>query len=352
MSLRFVRFITALLSLSILLVACGSPSGGGSEQSATKGAGNTEKLTTVKLALDWTPNTNHTGIYVAQEKGWYRKHGIDLQILPYSSSSTPELLVANGKTDLAISFVESMVLDRATGEKLVSLAAIIPHNTSALVTKKSSGLDRPRDLDGKTYAGFGSGFENAVVSRMIKCDGGKGDFKNITANLDAYQAFKTGKVDFTWFYMGAEGIQAMQDGMKLNAFYVNQYCVPDYPSPVIITSENDIKQKPDAIRRFMAATAQGYEWAAKHPDAAANLLIKGTPKGTFPNRSYVIASQKYLSPRYYDPKVQKQWGWQTLDMWKKYPQLMYKTGNVKNADHKVVTQEPDYRKYYTNKFLP
>lgn len=304
----------------------------------------------VTLALDWTPNTNHTGFYVAQQKGWYREAGIDLQILPYSESTSTDLLVSNGKADFGISFVESVVLARAAGEDVVSTAAIVQHNTSALVTLKKSGLDRPIKLDGKRYAGFGTPFEQPVISDMIRCDGGKGQFKSVTANLYGYAAVKAGQADFVWIYMGWEGIQAKREGVDLNVFYVNKYCVPDYPSPVIITSGKKLKQDPEVVKRFMAATARGYEYAIANPGEAAGLLIKGAPQGTFPDPGLVKESQQWLSPKY--KEGQQKWGVQTAKGWTEYPRFMFKTGRVTDARGKPVKQEPDYSSYYTNDYLP
>src|SRR5690349_684677 len=76
-------------------------------------------LTTVKLALDYTPNTNHTGIYVAQQKGWYQQQGLNLNIIPYGQTA-PEALVASGQADFAISYEESVTLARVSGQDLVS----------------------------------------------------------------------------------------------------------------------------------------------------------------------------------------------------------------------------------------
>ncbi len=164
-----------------------------------------KQLTTMTLALDWTPNTNHTGIYVALEKGWYRDEGINLQLLPYSANVTPDTLVANGRADVGISATESVVTDAASGQPVVSIAAIIQHNTSALVTLASSGLTRPRDLDGKVYGGFGAPYEGPVVSEIIKHDGGTGQFKNVTLGIDAMQALETHRVDFlVWVFEGWE----------------------------------------------------------------------------------------------------------------------------------------------------
>ncbi len=345
------RAVALIMVLALLVVGCGNQTSGSAGRPGAT-ATRPGKLTSVSFALDWTPNTNHTGIYVAEAKGWYEQQGLKLKILPYSEGTPPELLVANGKADFGISFVENLVIARAKGQDLVSIAAIIPHNTSALVTLKKSGLDRPRDLDGKRYAGFGSPFENAVVSDVIRCDGGKGRFQNITTNLAGYQAVKTGKADFVWIYMGWEGIQAKREGVKLNVFYINKYCVPDYPSPVIITSGRMIREHPDVVRRFMAATAKGYTYAIEHPREAADLLIKNSPPDTFPDKGLVYESQKWLSPRYMDRRVQKEWGEQTARMWTGYPKLMYRTGKIQNAENKTVRKMPDVHQYYTNRFLP
>lgn len=324
--------------------------GGTAGATAPVGSGNAGKPVKVTLALDWTPNTNHTGIYVAQEKGWYEEAGVDLQILPYAEGTTTDQLVAGGKADFGISFEESVVLARAAGLDVVSVAAVIQSNTSALVTLKGSGLDRPRDLDGKRYAGYGAPFEEPVISSVIRHDGGKGEFKSVTANLYAYEAVKAGQADFVWIFMGWDGVAAERAGVELNAFYIKEYGVPDYYTPVIITSNEKIEQDPEAVRRFMAATARGYEWAISHPEGAADLLIQGTPEGTFPDPELVRASQQWLSPRYKGEK--DDWGVQDLKVWTEYPRFMYESGKVTDADGKPLGQEPDYEAYFTNDFLP
>src|SRR5438309_6823723 len=165
-----------------------------------------QQLTSVNLALDWTPNTNHTGIYVALAQGWYRAEGIDLHLLPYSANVSPDVLVSSGKADVGVSSTEGIVADAAIGQPVVSIAAIIQHNTSALVTLASSGLNRPRDLDGKTYGGFGAPYESAVVGEIIQKDGGKGQFKNVTLSVDAMQALESHQLNFVWVFEGWEVI--------------------------------------------------------------------------------------------------------------------------------------------------
>src|SRR5260221_4317631 len=157
-----------------------------------------QPLTTMRLALDWTPNTNHTGIYVALNQGWYRAEGIDLQLLPYSANVTPDVLVSSGKADVGVGFTEGIVDDAAVNQPVVSISAIAQHNTSALVTLASSGLTRPPHLDGTMYCGFGAAHEGPVVGEVIKNDGGKGQFKNVTLNVEAYETLGAHPTNFFW----------------------------------------------------------------------------------------------------------------------------------------------------------
>src|SRR5258708_246544 len=156
--------LAQLALLALLLAGCT----GTTTPSTSGGAAKLDKVT---LALDWTPNTNHTGVYVAMQKGWYRQQGIDLSLLPYSSSVAPETLVATGKADFGISFTEGVTAARAAGQPLVSVAAVIQHNTSALISLKSSGLDSVAKLAGKRYAGFGAPYEPPPIAQVLSCGG-------------------------------------------------------------------------------------------------------------------------------------------------------------------------------------
>jgi ABC-type nitrate/sulfonate/bicarbonate transport system substrate-binding protein len=310
--------------------------------------GTPTKLTHMTLALDWTPNTNHTGIYVALAKGWYRDQGIDLQLLPYSSSVNPDTLVSTGKADVGISSTESVVADYGVGQPVVSIAAILQHNTSALVVRADSGITSPRGLDGKIYGGFGAPYESAVVSAIIKHSGGTGKFKNVTLNIDSIEALKSKQIDFVWIYQGWEGIQAQREGLKLNEFYITDNGIPDYYTPTIITSPNEIKQQPDLLKRFMAATARGYEFARTNAKESAQILLDQN-KGAFPDPGLVFASQDYLSPRYADPG--RKWGLQDAAAWHGYPNFMLSAGAVQDAAGKPI-KSINFDQLYSNQFLP
>ncbi|GCE16137.1 ABC transporter substrate-binding protein [Tengunoibacter tsumagoiensis] len=307
-------------------------------------------LTKMTLALDWTPNTNHTGIYVAlaKQNHWYADEGIDLQLLPYSQSILPDTLVSTGKADVGISSTEAIVADAAQKQPVVSIAAIVQHNTSALVTLASSGITNLKELDGKTYGAFGYPYESAVVSQMIKHSGGKGDFKSVTVD-DPMQALENHQVDFAWVFEGAEGIQAKHQGIQLNTFPIIENGIADYYTPTIITSSQEIQQKSDLLKRFMRATARGYEYARTHVTEAAQDLLQGTPKGTFPDEAYVKESQQFLSSRYADSG--HKWGVQEAAAWHNYPQFILDAGGVTDASNQPV-KGLELDALYTNQFLP
>jgi ABC-type nitrate/sulfonate/bicarbonate transport system substrate-binding protein len=340
---RKALYAGAAFVIVALLAGCGSTS---TEPAAYKGA-----PATVRLALDWTPNTNHTGIYVAQQRGWYRQQGIDLQLLPYSADVAPEQLVSTGKADFAISFTEAVASSRAAGIPLVSVAAIIQHNTSALVSLKSSGLDTVASLAGKRYAGFGAPYEVPVIQKVLGCNHAKSTkFQNVTTQLDPINALKSKQFDFAWIYMGWEGVQAQRASVALNVFPITSYCVPDSYSPVIVSTQAYLAANQAVAQRFLAATAQGYDYAIAHPQEAAKALIAVAPAGTFDDTGLVTASQLYLSPRYAEGA--KCWGQQTLAAWTNYPKFMYQSASLFDAKGDPLTAPPNYAAAFTNQYLP
>ena len=293
----------------------------------------------VKLLLDWTPNTNHTGIYVAKENGWYE--GIDLKIIIPGEGDVHKA-VASSAADIAVSFQEGMTLARASGIPVVSIAAIIQHNTSAFASRKEKNIKTPADFSNKRYGSFGSPIEKPVIDALMGCsessidsvrfiDIGWADFLAVTEN---------DRVDFSWIFYGWTGIDAELKGVELNTVMLSDYtnCVPDYYTPLLMTSEKMIEEQPEVIAAFLEATARGYEFATTNPKKAADILLKHNPE--LP-KELVNASQKWLADKYQADA--KQWGWQKEKVWHDYSQLM--------IDSKIITGF-DSKSAFTNKFLP
>ena len=327
MNRHVYRFASLALSVALLAGAAGCRRSG---------------PTRLTLMLDWTPNTNHTGLFVAREKGWYREQGLEVEIIQPGQGGTPVQLVASGKADLGISFQEEVTNARATGIPVVSIAAIIQHNTSAFMSLQSKGITRPKDFEGRKYGAFGLPIERQVLDVLMKCDGG--DVNKVTmveiGSSDPLTAIQR-DLDFVWIFEGWEGIEASLRGLPVNLVRLSDWarCLPDYYTPVIVTNENTIARRPEVLRRFLAATAQGYQFAIDHPAEAAEVLIKVAPEA---KAELIRQSQAWLSPRYKADAAR--WGEQKLSIWQAYADWM--------SGHGLLPGKIDAGEAFNNSFLP
>lgn len=336
-----------LLTLLLILVAgCGSKAtenGAGKtsgETSSAAGENEPEKLKDVKVVLDWTPNTNHTGLYVAKEKGYYAEEGLNVEIMQPGAGGS-DAMVASGKVPFGVSIQENVTQGRTQGVPLVSIAAVIQHNTSGFAAPVDRNIKKPKDFEGKTYGGWGSPVEQAVISSIMendKADANKVKFVNM-GEADYFTAVKR-DIDFAWIFYAWTGIEAELRNEPLDMMYVKDFSNKlDYYTPVIVTNEKQIQEDPELVKAFMRATSKGYEYAIKNPEDAANILLNAVPEL---DKDLVIASQKWLSPKYQDDAAR--WGEQKEQVWKGYSDWMY--------EHKLLDKPLDVDKAFTNDFLP
>lgn len=323
-----------LLLVAFVLAACAAPA-----PSAPS-----KELTAVRVGLDWTPNTNHTGLYVARDQGYYKEQELDVEILGAQEGGTVEQLVASGKLDFGISFQEAVTYARVEGVPVVSIAAIIQHNTSGFASRVDEGITRPRDFAGKNYGAFGSPIEQATIKGLMECDGAGDRFNEVNfvdiGSTDFFVATERGDVDFVWIFKGWTGIEAEVRGIPLTILMINDLqCIPDYYTPVLITGERMIAENPDLVRRFLAATSAGYRFAIEKPDEAADILLKAAPEL---DATLVKRSQQYLASQY--QAEAPRWGEQKLEVWRDYAQWM--------ADRGLIARMIEPEKAFTNQFLP
>jgi ABC-type nitrate/sulfonate/bicarbonate transport system substrate-binding protein len=306
----------------------------------------------VSVALDWVPNTNHTGIYVAQALGYYRQDAINLQILPYGTTA-PETLVASDKADFGISYEAGTIFARAAGEDDVAVFAILQHDALQIgVRANNTAITTPKDLDGKTYAGFGTPDEGPTLKYVIRRAGGTGKFTTVDLNTSAYDAVWNGQADFTLSYMTWEAIQGQLAGKPFKpGFALTQLGLPDNYSTLIISSNQYLAAHPDVARRFLAATQRGYEYAAAHPLEAAKILIAADPNGLGSQTTLVNESTQLLARSYYLDSAGVA-GPQTTAEWAGYGNLLFGAGALSGANGARVTRRPDWSTYYTNAYLP
>jgi ABC-type nitrate/sulfonate/bicarbonate transport system substrate-binding protein len=357
-----VRKFGAIVATFVLAAACGggaspapSVSPPVSAAPATTAPATTAPATTapatVRLALDWTPNTNHTGFFVAEHEGWYADAAITMRILPYSGT-TPETLIGAHQAECGISFQDSMTFAVAAGVKARSVMAILQRTASQIAVLEASTIDRPRDLDGRTYGGFGYPNEVPTVRFVIQHDGGKGEFKNVVIDTAAYEALYAKRVDFTIPFTAWEGVEADLRGIDLRYFAFTDYGFPEFYQVVLACDPDWLAREPDAARRFVAATVRGFELAARDPDAAAAMLIEENPGAFDANPELPKASARLLSTEGYYVDDSGRVGRQTLERWQGYSGFLYEQGLLVDIDGKPLTSPPDYSTLFTNDFLP
>lgn len=320
-----------MLTALVLFTFAGCSAGKKEESKAKK----------VTVVLDWFPNTNHTGLYVAKTKEYYKKQGLDVNIIQPGENVSAEQMVASGKADFGISYQENVTAARAEKIPVVSIAAIIQHNTSAFASLKKDNIMSPKDFEGKRYGGWGAPSEEVTIKAIMDKSGANFDKvqKVVLGQTDFFQSIGR-DADFEWIYYGWDGVEAKRRGIELNTIMVKDlHPALDYYSPVIVTSEKHTKQDKELVKSFMKATAEGYNFAIKEPKEAADILIKNVPDI---NKDLVQESQKWLSTKYQDDA--KAWGVQKEAVWSNYMNFLY--------DNKVINKKIDVKSAFTNEFLP
>lgn len=247
----------------------------------------------VTVALDWTPNTNHVGLYVAQAKGWYEETGLEVEILPYTDTAS-STLVANGVAEFGVLTSLGFYTQRAAGADLVGLYAIMQHETGRVVFNADrDDIKTPADLDGLVYAGFGTGWEQALLETMIQAAGGTGEFETVTLGTSAYEALAAGRVDFTLEVAHWEGVAAELLGRDQKAFIYADYGVPDQHGGYIGGRGAWLEANADTADAFVDATARGYAFAADNPVEAAQILVAASD-GMLTNPDLVEKSMQVI----------------------------------------------------------
>lgn len=161
----------------------------------------------IRVALDWTPNTIHSGLFLARAKGYYKSEGLDVSLISPAAdnySVTPAKKLLADQADIAIAPSESIVsyFAKADHEDVVAIAAVLQKDASAIVTLNGSGIKRPAQLDDKLYASYDARYEGLIVQEMICNDGGKGEISEVTPpKLGIWNTLLKGQAHATWVFM-------------------------------------------------------------------------------------------------------------------------------------------------------
>ena len=301
-----------------------------------------KELRPVKFLLDWVPNTNHTGIFVAKANGYFKEAGLDVDIIQ-PGEVYPEAAVASGTADFGISFQEIVTLARADAVPIVSIAAVIQHNTTGFASPAALGVTSPAGFEGLRYGSFASAFETPTIKALMKSAGA--DFSKLkiveTGFSDPVALIAAKQIDLAWIFYGWQGFQAQQKGIPLNVLMMKDYFdyVPDYYTPVVIASEDTIANKPELVKAFMKALSRGYDFAIQNPGQAAEILLGEVPEL---DSATVKASQNWISLQY--QAEAPRWGEQKESVWQNYTDWLVREG--------ILSTPISASAAFTNQFLP
>lgn len=336
-SRRSGRWFIATVAAAVLLSAC-SGSGSGNDQVSDT------KLRKVTVMLDWSPNTNHAGMYLAKAKGFYSDAGLDVTFIQPGATSDPNQAVGAGSVDFGVSASEQLVPARAEGVPVISVAGIIQHNTSSLLSLASSQITAPVDLAGHTYGAYGATFEEALIDRLVSCDGGDPDEVTFTqvGDSDYRQGLTSGYFDAVWVFDAWDVIR-LRDIDDLDVDLINFAdhldCIPDWYTPILVANAEKAETDPEFVRSFVEATAKGYAAAMNDPEAAGKALLA---EADGLDDELVQRSMEYLATHYaQDPT---RWGHQDAAVWDRFVDFL--------TDNAIIPAGFDTDAAWTNDFLP
>lgn len=282
----------------------------------------TEKITFV---LDWTPNTNHTGLYVAENLGYFEDQGLEVEIVQPPEGGA-DALVASGRAQFGVSFQDSMAPGVAGDNALptTAVAALIQHNTSGIISRKGEGMDTPKGMEGKKYATWDGPIEVAMIQNVVEQDGG--DFSKVemipSTVTDEVSALESGSVDAIWIFYAWAGVKFELTGAETDYFaFKDINPVFDYYTPVVIANNEFLEEEPETAKKFLTALRDGYEYAIENPEEAADILCEAAPEL---DPELVLASQEYLKDQY---KAEvSQWGYIDPERWNAFYEWLNENG--------------------------
>lgn len=338
------RPLTILLASAFLLSAC-------STGDTTPAPGDGSETTEVSFALDWAPNTNHIGVYVARELGYFDEAGLDVEILPYASTPVPELVSA-GAADFGIAGQAVVQLGRTAGLDVVSVYRVTQSEVGELVVlAEADDITGPGDLEGRVFGGFGSPLYQAMVRTMIEHDGGSGEFTEVILDTGAYEALSTGSIDFTLSVSTWESLQAELESRPYRTFQYQDYGMPELQAVGIVSSDTFVSAEPEVSRGFVTAVQRGYQYAADHPEEAAQILIDANPETLGSSEELVRQSVAVLAREGLFVADGTVTGSADPQIWAEYGSFLVENEVLVDAGGEVVTQAPDWSEYYTNELL-
>jgi putative hydroxymethylpyrimidine transport system substrate-binding protein len=259
------------------------------------GGGSSQQPQQATIALDFTPNGVHAGIYAAVQKGLDRKHGVRLVIRQPSASTDSLKLLAAGRADLAVVDIHDLGLAHERGTDIVGVGELVNRPLASVIAQPT--VARPRDLEGRRVGVTGLPSDVAVLKSMVQADGGSyARVKTITIGFSAVPDLVAKKVDAATAFWNAEGVTLKQRGVQVHVFRADNFGAPHYPELVIATRRSTLDKHPDLIKRALAALGDGSDAARSDPNVALQPIVKASGADPALIRAELAAVRPILAP--------------------------------------------------------
>lgn len=266
--LRIPALALTVLAIALLLAACGEKS--------EEGTGERESF---NLTLDFYPNPDHAGIYMAEKLGYFEEAGLDVSIDTPSDPAAPMKLVAAGRSDLAISYEPEMALAREQGLDVVAVASLVNQPLTSMIWLKKSGVKGVADLKGKTIATAGIPYQDAFLETILaRVDLTTKDVKSVNVGFALLPAVVGGSAQaMLGGFRNVEGVDLRERGLAPDVTPVDQLGVPTYDELVLVARRQTLEEDPEKFRLFLAALERGTEAAVAQPGAATTAITEANP---------------------------------------------------------------------------
>jgi putative hydroxymethylpyrimidine transport system substrate-binding protein len=337
------RTSAAVSALVVLAAGCGSTaSQGGAQGGGSPGAGAPASL---NVELDWVPNPDHVGVYYAQNKGYFTKQHLAVNLRVPSNAADPIKLVGLNKVDLAISYEPEMFYGQQEGLPVTAVAAVVPVPLNGLIVSPKVPITSPCRISGHKVGVTGIPSDGAFYSTMLQtCHLSASKVPEVTVGFNLVPSVLAGKVDaIIGGYRNVEAIQISQEmNKKATDFPANELGVPNYDELVLVANRNRLasdKGYDSAVKRFVAALVAGTDAAMKDPGGTTSIMLTASQyKPSFlrvsvPYTLKLIAQNNGMRTGCMNPSA-----WQSFGNWMKA--------------HKLIHDTPKAAAIMTDKYLP
>ena len=299
-----------------------------------------QQLVKVSVVLDWFPWSNHAGLFIAQERNYFREEGLEVEIRVPSDPASVLQTVASGRDDFGLTYQVEVLLARKQGVPVKSVMALVQHPLNSIMTLQEGGAKRPGELKGKKVGYPGIAYNEPMLATMLESDGASlSDVTLVNVGFSLVPALIGKEVDaIVGAYWVHESISAELEGFPVNVMRMEQWGVPDFYEIVLVTSEDMVNKRPGLVESFVLAVAKGYAAAMEDPQGAIDVLARAKPEI---NQKIERPGVELLAPLWGNGVPV--FGWQEEKRWVDFGRWMQENG--------LLSPSLDPREAFTNRFV-